>query len=116
HHRPREGLASQRLDASIPGVRTTRLRRARNITRLVTRRAHRSPRPTFRDGRHAPLAGTGYALKAGDLPLRSTRKKCDILARRANHQIAVERNLRMRRVPFPSPLAGEGGSHLCEPD
>jgi hypothetical protein len=33
----------------------------------VTRRAHRSPRPTFRDGRHAPLAGTGYTLKAGDL-------------------------------------------------
>ena len=57
HHRRAD--TSARLERQRRGVRTTRLRRARSITRLVTRRAHRSPRPTFRDGRHAPLASTG---------------------------------------------------------
>ena len=61
--------ASRELDASIRGVRTTRLGRTLSFIRPPNKRVHHSLGPTVRDDREAPLVWAEDARShASDLP------------------------------------------------
>jgi hypothetical protein len=62
HRRPSEALASLELDASIRGVRTTRLRRTPQPRSSVATSASTATRPTFVTMANAPRSRTGWLL------------------------------------------------------
>jgi hypothetical protein len=62
HRRPSEALASSELDASIRGVRTTRLHRTHQSRSSVATSASTATRPSFVTMANAPLSGTGWLL------------------------------------------------------
>ena len=60
HRRSSEALASLELDASIRGVRTTRLHRTRKLRSSIATLASTATRPSFVTMADAPLVGTGW--------------------------------------------------------
>jgi hypothetical protein len=62
HRRSAEALASLELDASIRGVRTTRLHRTLKLRSSIATLASTATRPSFVTMANAPQSGTGWLL------------------------------------------------------
>ena len=85
---PPKKRASQELDTSHWGVRTTRLRRPRQCRSSCGTFASIAPRAQRSRRWPTPLLPVRDGVRCeGDLPLRSTMIRCDTLARRANQQM-----------------------------